>query len=142
MAAPVAACELPVSSTSQAANGGCSLAEGSRKHIPVFVAHKGQEPLHPKEFAPMEHQVCDDELVYPVTMQTLPTLCFARDLGGRRSLVFEGLIARCFTEMLLDSGASHSFVSLSHLRNNNVWKRKRWKRTWQGWSEASPKGAP
>lgn len=88
------------------------------EEVPVFVAQKAQPTLPPREFAPMEFQASDDELVYRV--RTHPALCLTRELGGRRSLLFESLLAGSYAELLLDSGASHSFVSSQYLAESGI----------------------
>jgi hypothetical protein len=64
----------------------------------------------------MEHQAADDELVYPVFLRAVPSLRFTRHLSGKKSLRFEGLLAR----MLLDSGAIRSFVSAMYLQDSHI----------------------
>jgi hypothetical protein len=60
-------------------------------------------------------------LVYPVaTSCHVPALCFTRKLGGRKSLTFEALFVGCFCQVLLDSGATNSFVSLSYMIDNGI----------------------
>jgi hypothetical protein len=78
----------------------------------------------------MEHMQCDDELVYstatalvPVPVPVLhvpdvPELFVTRKLGGRKPLVFESLFVGCYCEGLVDSGASHSFVSVEFCKEN------------------------
>jgi hypothetical protein len=87
---------------------------------PVFIAMQPSQTLHPKEWAPMEHQKADDELVYPVSSRAAPLIRFTRHLVGKKSLRFEGLLARCYVDMLLYSGATHSFVSAMYLQNNHI----------------------
>jgi hypothetical protein len=84
----------------------------------VFESRKLEPTCHPKEFAPLEHMKCDDELVYSTS--PVPALCFTRKLGGRKSLTFESLFVGCYSECLVDSGATNSFVSLNFMRDNNV----------------------
>ena len=69
-----------------------------------FVSNKPVDTAHPKEFVPMEHLGVDDELVY------VPELRYSAN--GRASLSFEGLLQNVYSLFLLDSGASHSYMSL------------------------------
>jgi hypothetical protein len=67
----------------------------------------------------LEHIACDDELLYPTSCQ-VPALFFTRKLGGRKSLTFEALLVGCYCEVLLDSGATNSFVSLNYMTDNGI----------------------
>jgi hypothetical protein len=109
-----------------------SVVEGSVvSPVQVFQSKRPPPTRHPKEFAPLEHAQCDDELVYPIpvpvleesvnpTTSAVPVLHVTRKLGGRKSLMFESLVVGCFCEALVDSGASHSFVSVEFMRDNNI----------------------
>jgi hypothetical protein len=52
--------------------------------------------------------------------QSVPELFVSRKLGGRKALFFEALFSGCFCEALADSGASHSFVSVYFLQDNQL----------------------
>jgi hypothetical protein len=85
----------------------------------VFASRKPEPASQPQEFGPLEHIACDDELVYPTSCH-MPALCFTRKLGGRKSLTFEALLVGCYCEVLLDSGATNSFVSLNYMIDNGI----------------------
>jgi hypothetical protein len=72
----------------------------------------------------MDHAAETDELVYPVkenSVRKLPTLFFTRSLAGRESMVFEALVMRdLLCTVLLDSGATHSFVSTRFMHENKI----------------------
>ena len=104
-------------------------AGGSSKLVAtkVFESTRQAPTKHPKEWAPLEATQCDDELVYPTVVPApalhdadVPALQFSRKLGGRKSLTFESLLIGCYGEALLDSGASHSFVSVDFCKDNNI----------------------
>jgi hypothetical protein len=82
----------------------------------VFHAPKPPTTIHPKSWAPLEHIVEDDELVYPVPnvrkgLSPIPNLRFLHAVPGKKSLRFEALLRSVFCVALADSGATHSFVS-------------------------------
>lgn len=85
----------------------------------VFEAKRPPPTSHPTGFAPLEHSRCDDELVYSASPAPF-NLNVTRKLGGRKSLMFESLLCGSFCEALVDSGASHSFVSLHFLQDNGI----------------------
>jgi hypothetical protein len=89
----------------------------SESDQPVFRSTKPRPTKHPEEFAPLEHCRCDDELIHPTA---IPVLNFTRHLRGRKSLMFEALFWGCFCEVLADSGATNSFVSVDFLRDNQI----------------------
>ena len=92
----------------------------------VFESKKPSPTKNPKEWAPLENTQCDDELVYSTTAPvhpvapTVPNLHVSQKLGGRKSLMFESLLVGCYCEALIDSGASHSFVSVDFCHDNNT----------------------
>ena len=79
----------------------------------VFVSKRPPKTDHPNEFANFEHMHEDDELVYA------PKLQFAH-VPGKKSLVFEGLLDHSYCRFFLDSGATHSVVSLDFVQTNHV----------------------
>lgn len=71
----------------------------------VFKSTKPEPTEHPVEFVPMEYMARDDELVY------VPELSFS-DVSGRKPLSFEGYLKGVYGMFMLESGASHSYMSL------------------------------
>jgi hypothetical protein len=90
----------------------------------IFRAYKPLPTNHRQELAPMDHAAEMEELVYQVkdnSVRKLPTLFFTRSLAGRESMVFEALVMHDFLCIaLLDSGASHSFVSARFMHENTI----------------------
>ena len=79
----------------------------------VFVSQCLPKTGHPAAFAPLDHMVEDDELVYA------PSLCFT-EVKGQRFLVFEGLVQQLYGQFFVDCEATHSFVSLDFARTNHL----------------------
>lgn len=76
---------------------------------------------HPKEWAPLDNAMEDSELVYPAPTPSLSLT----DSFGRQSLQFESLLLGVCCIALLDSGATHSFVSSSFCSSHGIpFKRK------------------
>jgi hypothetical protein len=92
----------------------------------VFHASKPPATIFPTTWAPLEHLCEDDELVYPIrtVRQTpkfsLPALRGVNWTPGRKSLHFELLLRSVFGVGLLDSGATHSFVTKSFCKQNSI----------------------
>ena len=114
---------------------------------PVEVFHASRRapprPAVQPEFTTGDELLEDDHLVYPVPGEPssllsgampavavndaqlrLPKagsqLCLSRVLGSRRPFYFEMLLSGVYCVALIDSGASHSFVSASFARENGV----------------------
>jgi Retroviral aspartyl protease len=83
----------------------------------VFHAPKPPATVYPAAWAPLEHMHEDDELVYPFNTVRkrpefrLPELKFLHAVPGRKSLRFELLLRSVFCIGILDSGATHSFIT-------------------------------
>jgi Retroviral aspartyl protease len=90
----------------------------------VFHAPKPPATVFPKAWAPLEHMCENDELVYPIrtVRQTsefaLPALRFLRSVPGRKSLRFEFLLRSVFCVGIVDSGATHSFITKRFCEQN------------------------
>ena len=69
----------------------------------VFVSRHLSKTRHPAAFAPLDHMVEDDELVYA------PSLCFTA-VKGQHSLGFEGLVQQLYGQFFVDTWTTHSFV--------------------------------
>jgi hypothetical protein len=87
---------------------------------PVYISSRLEAVGHPVEFVPMDHLAQDDELVYRVSLGGAPTLLSTRALAGKKSLSFDGLLAGAYVLALVDSGATHSFVSFQYLNDNHI----------------------
>jgi hypothetical protein len=74
----------------------------------VFVSRRLPKTGHPAAFAPLDHMVEDDEVVYA------PSLCFTE------VKVFKGLVQQLYSQFFVDCGATHSFVSLDFARANHL----------------------
>ena len=79
----------------------------------VFVSRHLSKTRHPAAFAPLDHMVEDDELVYA------PSLCFTA-VKGQHSLGFEGLVQQLYGQFFVDTWTTHSFVSLDFARANHL----------------------
>ena len=71
----------------------------------VFVSRRLPKTGHPAAFAPLDHMVEDDELVYD------PSLCLT-EVKGQRSLVSEGLVQESCSHYFVDCGETHSLCLL------------------------------
>jgi hypothetical protein len=83
----------------------------------VFHAPKPPATVYPASWAPLEHMHEDDELVYPINsvrkrpVYQLPDLKFFHAVPGEKTLRFELLVRSVFCIGLVDSGATHSFIT-------------------------------
>lgn len=84
----------------------------------VFRVRRAAPVEHARDFAPLESVARDDELVYPVPVSTPTVLSLI--LSGKQSLSFELFVSNVFCCGLLDSGASHSFLSEQFVRENSI----------------------
>ena len=86
----------------------------------VFHAPKPPATVHPKCRVPMEYMHTDDELVYPLNVrQSFPLqhLRFMHAVPGRKCLKFD-MFLRCVPCVgIVDSDATHSFVSREFARS-------------------------
>ena len=78
----------------------------------VFRSNKLAATEHPQEFGALDHLAQDDELVY------VPDLNLSQ-VPGCRALTFEILVQYVYAKCLVDSGATHSFVSLDFADAHN-----------------------
>jgi hypothetical protein len=81
----------------------------------VFYASKPPATVHPRSWAPLEHMHDDDEYVYPLNTVRksfpIPRLRFLHAVPGEKPLRFEMFLRNIPCVVLVDSGATHSFVS-------------------------------
>ena len=92
---PEKGCELPVHD----------------EHI-VFKSNKLPATEHPQEFGAMDHLARDDELVHAPKLNV-------SQVPGCRALTYEMLLQHVYAKCLVDSGATHSFVSLDFADAHN-----------------------
>ena len=91
----------------------------------VFYAPKPPKTVHPHTWAPVDF-MHDDELVYPMNsvrqahQPAVPCLRFLHSVPGKKSLSFELLLRGVFCIGVVDSGATHSFVTKTFCDKHNL----------------------
>ena len=85
----------------------------------VFEAQRIPPELEQNAFAPFESFADDDECVYPVP-DSQPTLLHLSPSFNTRPFLFNGIVRKVPAIILVDSGASASFVSEQWCRQHNI----------------------
>ena len=85
----------------------------------VFEAERIAPEVDTNAFAPFEWFVADDELVYPVSGSE-PALLYLSNRFNTRPFLFDGIVRKVPATILVDSGASASFVSTQWCRQHGI----------------------